>query len=236
MGFQVRFILSSLDKYLGLLSAFFLAAAIFLISWAGLAYHNDVNTFGLAYRIYAAKVSFSLFLLFALTCVFQRFSDRFVLAPLFIVAAGTVAFVVGNFSTSDAPWRYQYVGEVGYKVPREYAVDLDYGPPGWGIRAIFCKKNLSGSRLRENKTCKGTYLHLSHPTSPHYVKIDTQRKISCTEYSGRTECRVTANTELGQLNYEIPGQSISPARAKLYENQLIDLLKGWRIEGESQEH
>lgn len=231
MSFKMRSVSSKFNKYLGVLSVTCLLAATFLLGKTALTFHNDSNSFGIAYKIYAAKICFALFILTALMGVFRRFTAKFAVLPLILVTSGVAALLIGKFTITDAMWRYQYVGDVGYSVPRIYAVDMDYGPPGWGIRAVYCAKDLSGSRLRQNEGCERTYLHLSHPSSPHYVMVDPPKDLSCVEYTDGLECRVTTNTELGQLSYEVGSRSITPAFAEAYEKRLIDLLKSWRIEG-----
>lgn len=224
----MKLINSALTNYLGVLSIICFSASLVLLGSGALDFHNDVNSIGLAYKIYAATICFVLFLLTALTCAFRRFRGKLSFAPLIVIAFGVAALLIGPFVVTDAPQRYQYVGDTKYSVPRIYAVDGDYGPPGWGVRAVYCAKDLSGSRLQQNEGCERTYLHLSHPTSPHYVKITPPRSLSCVEYTGGLACRITTNTELGQLNYAVGSQPISPALAETYERQLIDLLKSWR--------
>jgi len=218
-----------INKHLGLLSIAFLLCASILFSWFALEFNNDVNSFGLAYKLYAAKVSFVLFLLTALLKFFRQLHKNFPILPLVAIICGITAILAGGFVVKDADWRYQFVGDVGYRIPRSYAVDLDYGPPSWGIRAIYCAKNMSGGRLKANADCEHTYLLLLHPSSPHYVEIDSLRELSCNDYNTGLKCRIITNTKLGQLNYEVETRSTEPDQAQAYEKKLINLLTSWQI-------
>ncbi|WP_108860354.1 hypothetical protein [Ruegeria sp. Alg231-54] len=206
--------------------------AIYFLGHAMWDFHDDANNFGLAYKFFVAKAC-AVIASLLMTSVLFGFTERFVFAPLVIFVSGAMVLLVGYYVVKDEPWRFQHIGSEGYRVPRSYAVGLDYGPPGGGLRVVYCAHDFGGGRRPDDKKCERTGFSIRHTSSPFYRELSRKREVSCNTYSDGEKCRVATDTELGQLNYAIKSPSIAPEDAEELEGRLLNLLRGWRLESES---
>lgn len=208
---------------------FFFVLALYFFGHAMWDFHDDVNNFGIAYKFFAAKIC-AIFGLLLMTSVLFNVVERFVFAPLIILISGAIVLLVGFYVVKDEPWRFQYVDEVGFRVPRGYASGLGNEAPGAALMAVICIDDLSPARKQNGEHCEDTYFYLAHTTFPFYRVLSQDRETSCTTYSGGESCRSTIDTEMGQLNYGVKSLDVSPLDAEQYERRLLELINSWRIE------